>query len=110
MKRYLKIWWLMSRNSFSMVISQRIALSVFLTGKVFRFVFFFGFLYFLLIGSKSLAGYDANQAIFFFLTFNIVDVITQFFFREVYKFRPMIVNGDFDLVLIKPITALFRSL
>ncbi len=110
MKRYLKIWWLMSRNSFSMVISQRIALSVFLTGKVFRFVFFFGFLYFLLIGSKSLAGYDTNQAIFFFLTFNIVDVITQFFFREVYKFRPMIVNGDFDLVLIKPISALFRSL
>lgn len=100
----------MSRNSFSMVIGQKLALSVFLIGKVFRFVFFFGFLYFLLLGTKTLAGYSSNQIVFFFLTFNIVDVITQFLFREVYNFRPMIINGDFDLVLVKPLNALFRVL
>lgn len=110
LNKYLKIWWLMSRNSFSMVISQRLSLSVFLTGKVFRFLFFFGFLYFLLIGTKNLAGYNINQAIFFFLVFNVIDVISQFLFREVYRFRPMIVNGDFDLVLVKPFSPLFRVL
>lgn len=110
MKKYFKIWWMMSRNSFSMVISQKISLSFFLVGKIFRFVFFFGFLYFLLLGTKTLAGYNTNQAIFFFLVFNVIDVLTQFLFREVYRFRPMIVNGDFDLVLIKPISALFRVL
>jgi ABC-2 type transport system permease protein len=109
-KKYLKIWWMMSRNSFSMVIGQRLALSVFLIGKIFRFVFFFGFLYFLLLGTKTLAGYSGNQAIFFFLTFNIIDVVTQFLFREVYNFRPMIINGDFDLVLVRPLNALFRVL
>jgi ABC-2 type transport system permease protein len=109
-KKYLKIWWIMSRNSFSMIISQKLALSVFLIGKVFRFIFFFGFLYFLLLGTKTLAGYSSNQVIFFFLTFNLIDVITQFLFREVYNFRPMIINGDFDLVLVKPLNALFRVL
>lgn len=100
----------MSRNSFSMVIGQRLALSVFLIGKIFRFVVFFGFLYFLLLGSGNLAGYSSNQVVFFFLTFNLIDVITQFLFREVYNFRPMIINGDFDLVLAKPLNPLFRVL
>jgi ABC-2 type transport system permease protein len=109
-KKYLKIWWMMSRNSFSMVLGQRLALSFFLTGKILRFIFFFGFLFFLLKGSGSLAGYTSNQIIFFYLSFNLIDVVTQFLFREVYSFRPMIVNGDFDLVLVKPISALFRVL
>ena len=43
-------------------------------------------------------------------TFNIVDVFAQFLFREVYRFRPLIISGGFDLVLVKPINALFRSL
>jgi ABC-2 type transport system permease protein len=110
LRKYLKIWWLMSRNSFTMVISQRLSLTFFLTGKVFRFAFFFLFLFFILKGANSLAGYNINQAIFFFLVFNVVDVISQFLFREVYRFRPMIVNGDFDFVLVKPMSSLFRSL
>lgn len=90
-----------------MVLSQKLTLSIFFVGKVLRFLFFFMFLYFLLLGTKNLSGYNANEAIFFFLTFN---VISQFLFREVYRFRPMIVNGDFDFVLVKPMNALFRSL
>lgn len=100
----------MSRNSFVMVISQKLSLSIFLIGKIIRFIFFFLFLFFILKGAGSLAGYNSNQVIFFYLTFNIIDVVTQFFFREVYRFRPMIVNGDFDFVLVKPMSALFRSL
>jgi ABC-2 type transport system permease protein len=110
LQKYLKVWWLMSRNSFSMVISQKLSLSFFLTGKIFRFVFFFLFLFFILKGAGNLAGYNTNQVIFFFLVFNIVDVLSQFLFREVYRFRPMIVNGDFDFVLVKPINSLFRVL
>ncbi len=110
LKKYLKIWWLMSRNSFSMVISQRLSVSVFLLGKILRFIFFFGFLFFLLMGSKTLGGYTSDQAIFFYLTFNLIDTISQFLFREVYRFRPMIVNGDFDYVLSKPMSSLFRVL
>jgi len=109
-KKYLKVWWIMSKNSFVMVISQKLSLFVFLTGKILRFTFFFLFLFFILKGAGTLAGYSGNQVIFFFLTFNIIDVISQFLFREVYRFRPMIVNGDFDFVMVKPINSLFRVL
>lgn len=107
---YLKIWWLMSKNSFLMVFAQKKAFAIFLLGKILRFGFFISFLYFLLSGSKTLAGYTTNQTIFFFLTFNLIDVISQFLFREVYRFRPLVVSGNFDLVLTKPLNALFRSL
>jgi len=107
---YLKIWWLMSKNSFMTWLAQKMLLLIFLTGKLMRFAFFAGFLYFIIKGAKSLAGYNAPQVIFFFLTFNLIDIITQFLFREVYRFRPLIVSGDFDLVLTKPYSSLFRSL
>lgn len=101
---------MLTRDSFSAVLSQKIALLFFLTGKIIRFTFFLGFLYFLVIGTSNLAGYTGNQAIFFFLIFNVVDVLSQFLFREVYRFRPKIVTGDFDLTLVKPVNALFVSL
>jgi len=110
LKKYLKIWWMMSVNSFSVVLGQKYALIIFLTGKIFRFSFFFLFIYFLLKGTGQIAGYSSDQIIFFFLTFNIIEVVTQFLFREVYKFRSMIIKGDFDLVLVKPFNSLFRVL
>jgi ABC-2 type transport system permease protein len=108
--KYLKIWWLMSKNAFMSVLVNRLGFSFFLTGKIIRFVFFFIFLSFILTGAKSLAGYSPNQVIFFFLTFNFIDILAQFLFREVYRFRPMIVKGTFDYVLSKPVNALFRAL
>ena len=108
--RYFKIWWMMSRNSFMQMLAQRFGAVFLLTGKVLRFIFYLSFIYFLLKGTETLAGYNINQTIFFFLTFSLVDVVSQFFFREVYRFRPMIVTGSFDLVLAKPMSPLFRSL
>lgn len=101
---------MMSRNSFAMILSQKLALFIFLTGKILRFGFFLAFLFFLLKGTETLAGFSLNQTIFFFLTFNLVDIFAQFLFREVYRFRPLVVSGGFDLVLSKPISPLFRSL
>jgi len=108
--KYLKLWWLMTRNSFISVFNTRTALFIFLFGKLIRFGFFVFFLIFLIKGINNLAGYNLNQTIFFFLTFNLVDIISQFLFREVYRFRPQIVSGDFDLTLVRPLNALFRSL
>lgn len=107
---YFKIWLLMSKNSFMMVLNQKKLFALFLTGKVLRFSFFVAFLYFLVLGSQQLAGYSVIQTIFFFLTFNLIDVIAQFLYREVYRFRNLVVSGDLDLVLAKPISALFRVL
>src|SRR3990167_5313748 len=107
---YLKIWWLMSRNYFQELLAIRQVFLLFVFAKTVRFLFFFGFLFFLLKSTRTLAGYDQNQVIFFFLTFNVVDIFAQFLFREVYRFRPLIVSGDLDLVLVKPVNPLFRVL
>jgi len=107
---YMRIWYMMSKNSFLMVLSQKKVLLIFLLGKVLRFIFFMTFLFFLVKGANRLAGYTVNQTIFFFLTFMVIDTTSQFFFREVYRFRPLLISGDFDLVLTKPISALFRVL
>jgi ABC-2 type transport system permease protein len=107
---YFKIWLLMSKNSFLVMLTQKKLFVLFLTGKLVRFAFFTAFLYYLVLGADRLAGYSVGQTIFFFLTFNIVDVLAQFLFREVYRFRPLVVSGDFDLILTKPYKALFRAL
>lgn len=92
------------------MLTNKLLFMIFLFGKVLRFGFFTVFLFFLVKGAKTLAGYDINQVVFFFLTFNVVDILGQFLFREVYRFRQLVVSGDLDLVLAKPMSALFRVL
>ena len=101
---------MMSKNAFLAMLNHRMGVVIFTAGKVLRFTFFGAFIYFLLSKTNTLAGYTLHQTLFFFLTFNLIDVISQFLFREAYRFRPLIVSGNFDLILIKPINALFRSL
>ena len=50
------------------------------------------------------------QILFFFATFNLIDTIPQFLWREVYRFRSYVVRGFFDYILTKPVSPLFRSL
>ena len=52
---------------------------------------------------KSLGGYNPLQMLVFYLCFNIVDTIGQLLFREVYRFRSLIVTGGLDMVLVKPL-------
>jgi ABC-2 type transport system permease protein len=92
------------------MLSQKKLFLLFLTGKVLRFIFFTTFLYFLVTGSNTLAGYTVTQTIFFFLTFNLIDIIAQFLFRAAYSFRNLVVSGDLDLILVKPTNTLFRVL
>jgi ABC-2 type transport system permease protein len=107
---YTKIWGIMAKNSFLNWSANRNVFLVFLFGKIIRYVAYFGFLYFLVKGTNGFLGYSQNQILFFTATYVFIDTVSQFFFRNVYSFRPMIVSGDFDLVLVKPLNALFRVL
>jgi ABC-2 type transport system permease protein len=106
---YLKIWLLMAKNSIYAWMSKKETVAIFLFGKMVRYIFYFGFLYFLVSKSNGILGFSANQALFFTATYTLVDTLGQFFFRSVYTFRQFVVTGDFDLVLTRPINALFRS-
>jgi ABC-2 type transport system permease protein len=79
-------------------------------GKILRFFLMFYFLYVLVSHTKTLAGYNLNEVIFFYATFNLVDQIPQLFLREVYRFRSYVVQGYLDHILTKPVSPLFRSL
>lgn len=109
-EKYIHLWTKLTANSFMSVLSSRFGAALFLIGKTLRFVFFLVFLLTLFTQTEFLASYTALQMLFFFLTFTFIDTVTQLFFREVYRFRPMVVSGDFDLVLIKPVSPLFRVL
>lgn len=107
---YIKIWWLINIKTILPTLTHNFTFLVFLIGKIIRFIFFGFFIAFLVNGTGSIAGYNLNQALFFYLTFFLLDTVSQFLFREVYKFRQQIVTGSFDLVLVKPINPLFRVL
>jgi ABC-2 type transport system permease protein len=108
--KYLRVWFKLVTLAFKIDLSNRFTAAFAITGKVIRFIFFLGFLFLLVGRTKTLAGYNLYQVVFFFLTFNLIDILIQFFLRGVYHFRGLIVSGDFDLVLVKPINPLFRSL
>jgi ABC-2 type transport system permease protein len=83
---------------------------LFLVAKTLRFLFFFLFLLHLIGNTKGLLGFTRDQAVLFFLVWNIVDITTQLFFRGVYFFRQKVVNGELDFYLSKPMNPLFRVL
>lgn len=107
---YFHLWSTLTINSFLVSLSTRLSAFIFFIGKVLRFSFFLIFLFTIFGSTKVLAHYSVIQVVFFYLTFNLIDTVTQLFYREVYRFRPMIVSGDFDLVLVKPFSPLFRAL
>lgn len=108
--KYFYLWKKLTINSFLSVLTSRFSALLFFIGKLLRFAFFAVFIFALFSKTQLIATYTLTQALFFFLTFNLIDTTTQLFFREVYRFRQLVVTGDFDLVLIKPMNALFRAL
>lgn len=108
--KYIRLWYMLTANSFMAILSSRFGSVLFLIGKTLRFGFFIVFLLILFTKTQFLSDYTVTQMLFFFLTFTLIDTTTQLFFREVYRFRPMVVSGDFDLVLVKPMSPLFRAL
>lgn len=109
-KRYFGMWLLFAKNSVLVWAIKKEAIYIFLFGKFVRYIFYFGFLYFLVSKTKGLVGYSINETLFFTATYILIDTLGQLFFRSVYTFRQLVVTGDFDLILTKPVNPLFRSL
>src|SRR5258708_39086760 len=100
--RYLKLWWILTLSTSQIAYQSRFGASLFLFGKIFRFIFFFFFLVVLVGKTKAIVGYSLWQIIFFYSTFNFLEALPQFLFRNVYRFRQQVVTGYFDNLLIKP--------
>jgi ABC-2 type transport system permease protein len=108
--RYIKIWWILTLGTSQIAFQSRFGASLFLLGKLLRYVFFFFFLIILVNKTKFIAGYSFWEIVLFYATFNLLDTLPQFFFRNVYRFRQQILNGYFDNLLLKPLPSLFHPL
>ncbi len=102
MKKNIRIFLLYTYYSMKTQFQHRASALSFLLGKILKFTLYLFFLYALVTHTKLLAGYTVSQSLVFFLTFNFMDSAVQMLFREVYRFKPLVVNGELDGVLTKP--------
>lgn len=109
-KHYVSLWITMTARTTQIALYSRSGILLFSIGKLVRFGFFVVFLLLLTSRTNTLAGYTVWQVMLFFITFTFLDSISQFLWREVYRFRQYIISGNFDYYLTKPISPLFRSL
>jgi len=101
-KRNLKIFFLYAKFALKTTFQTRVGIIFLLLGKTIRFLFFFFLIIFIFQRVKIIKGYTINQAIIFYLTFNLIDTLSQILFREVYRFRYYVVSGSFNLTLVRP--------
>lgn len=108
--KYFKIWLILTNTTAQIALISRFSAFIFILAKFLRFSFFILFIFIVISKTKTIAGYNFWQVIVFYATFNLLDTMTQFFLREVYRFRAYVLRGFFDYILVKPISPLFRSL
>lgn len=110
LKTYFNVWWLIAGNAWQIAFVNRVTNILFIIGKASRMAITLLFLFIIREHTTEFAGYSSDQLIVFFLSYNIVDIFAQIFFRGVYLFGNLIKSGEFDLLLSKPINPLFRAL
>ena len=88
----------------------RLGVVIFTLGKIIRFAFMFFLLFFIFSKTRVLKGYSFQQAALFYMVFNLIDTISQILFREVYRFRSLVVSGTLDTILLKPYHPFLRIL
>ena len=107
--KYFRVWLLLGKMRFREYYIESRLHSIFLiSGKFVRFSFFLIFIIALLTKTQNLAGFGLYQTILFFMTFNLIDITSQFLLRGAYSIQWNINKGQFDLSLTQPISVLFR--
>lgn len=110
MKHNFNIFLLFAKNSMRITTQGRLGVVVFTVGKIVRFAFLFFLLFFIFRGTRVLKGYTFQEAALFYMIFNLIDTVSQILFREVYRFRTLVVSGSLDTILLKPYHPFMRIL
>ena len=108
--KYWNEWRQLAKLSFSTFLAHRLDSGTFFIGKLVRAFGFGAFIYAIFYSTPNLGGYSRAEALIFFLTFNLIDTVSQAFWRGIYNFGHDVNRGVFDFTLTKPINALFYSL
>lgn len=108
MRQHWRVWTRMAMMSLGAQLSYGFGSVGFLFGKIVRLVFFLFFLVAIYKRIDRVAGYTLAETVLFFLTFNLVDIVSMVFFRGVYSARRIVAEGDLDYFLIQPVSPLLR--
>lgn len=108
LRKFLRVWMRMAVMSFNAQLSYGVGSLGFLLGKLIRLFFFFAYIVAIFTHTTSLGGYTLAQTVLFFLTYNVVDITAQVFFRGIYGARRAVQDGDLDYYLIQPCPPLVR--
>ena len=110
LKTYWKVWTIFGKNALQETFVNRASNVLFMLGKFIRLGMSLLFLFLIRENVETFAGYSNDQMVVFFLTYQILDTITQIIYRGVYIFSNLVRSGEFDFILTKPINPLFRAL
>lgn len=105
---YWELWRCLAANSIRTQMATSLGSAGYLVGKLLRFGFFLAYILAIFRHMPTLQGYTMPEVVLFFMTFNIVDVGSQFLFRGLYGVKYLIEEGDFDKILTQPKHPLFR--
>lgn len=104
------VWKIIARNLLQAQLLTPASSLIFITGKLINLAFTLLTVFAIFSQGGQISGYNLSQAIIAVLIFNLVDSISQFLFRSLYSFRPVLIRGDFDLDLLKPLPSYFRPI
>lgn len=110
MKRYFTVWLIATLAEAQNSFASRLGVVLFTLAKFLRFGFFIVFIFLIFGRTQTLGGYTLWEIIFFYATFNLIDVVPQMLLRSTYRFRNYVVSGNFDFFMVQPISPLFRAL
>jgi len=109
-RKYLKIYKILTVHNFSSLIASRLDFWLLIFGKLVRMGFLFVWVFAIFNFINKLAGYTLGQTLLFFVTFNLVDILAQvFFFRGFWFIQQYVKEGEFDRILLYPISEIFLT-
>lgn len=110
LNKYYRVWQIFASNELQQTFINRFSNILFFLGKAIRFLLLLLFIFLIKQNTQKFLNYHPDQLIIFFLTFNLIDLISQVLWRGVYVFRNKLISGEFDFFLAQPLNPLFRSL
>ncbi len=89
---------------------HRLDFWTYLIGKIVRMAFFFVFIFSIFRVAPAFAGYSLATGTLIFVTYNLIDILSQaFFFRGFYHLQDLVRRGTLDRALTYPISPLFYN-
>lgn len=105
---FYKVWVIMAKNSLQNKLLTPSSSIIFIIGKLFNYVFSLLIIFSIFNQVSNIKNFTLSQAVIFTLVYSFISSATQFLFRSLYTFRPILIKGDFDMDLLKPLPSFFR--